>query len=250
MRRRVTDYGGGAGNREHVVAGEAHGAGKTRRRAAVLARIAPGADLTRIFHALAGLIAGQQVNLQPVRRAMMTDGAGRGKAVGEEIAHAGGATVAELLVALGIARAFIDGAEVIPQAQHMSLRALFKEVTKLGVGCVGGAFGAIVLALVQFDRCEKPAAAGRPAQGADRALGHRGIDLPDLQRRRRVEAFQRDLKRARVTRFLAAGAEAEQGQRAGFLQRGSGIADPVGHARGAAQKGIKLRVFTSVNHAS
>src|SRR6185312_6495197 len=87
---------------------QAHRAGEAGRGAAVLARIIPGTDLAGVLHPLAGLVASQQVDLQPRRGGAVADRGGGGEAFGEEIAHARGATLAEELVALRIAFAVVD----------------------------------------------------------------------------------------------------------------------------------------------
>ena len=113
---------------------------------------------------------------------MVADGGGGGKTFGEEIAHALGATDAELLVTLGVALALVDRGHVIPDAQHMVLGTLADERTQLLVGAGGGGLRAAVVALIQLDRGVQPAASGRPAQVAGDARFHRRIHLPDLQR--------------------------------------------------------------------
>src|SRR6185437_8358596 len=95
--------------------------------AAVLARVAPGADLARILHRGAGVRAGEQVDLQQMRIAVMADRGGGGVAIGEPVAATLGAAVAEQLVALGVAVALVDRALVVPEAQHLAFVAAVDE---------------------------------------------------------------------------------------------------------------------------
>src|SRR6185312_12203180 len=139
-------------DRQRVLRGQAHRAGEAGCSAAVLARVAPGADLARILHRGAGLRAGQQVDLQQVWIPVMADRGGGGVAVGEPVTATLGAAVAEQLVALGVAAALVDCALVVPDTQHLAFVAAADELAQLRVGDAGRTGGAAVLAFIQFQR--------------------------------------------------------------------------------------------------
>ena len=62
--------------------------------------------------------------------------------------------------------------------------------------------------LVELHRGEQPAPAGCPLHVAVTPVADVGIDLPELQRCGRVEAFQRDAETAWIFAVLRAAAEA------------------------------------------
>ena len=178
----------------------------------------------------------------------MADRGGGRKPFGEEIAHAAGAAVAEVLVALGVAVAVVDRAEIIPDPQHVARLARGDEAVQLLVGQPGGGDGTAVFALVQLDRGEQPAAAGRPAQRTVAAAVDRRVDLPQFHGRGGVEGLQRHLQVARVGAGRGVGAEAEQRQRAGLGQGRGDLGHAVGHPRRAARLRVDLGVFTALHH--
>src|SRR4249920_776085 len=99
-----------------------HGPRERRRTRAVLARIAPGAELARILQRRPAHARRDPVHTQHTASVAHADRRRRGKPVGERAALAFGAAAAEFAVALGVAVARIDRVEVVPDAQYVWCR--------------------------------------------------------------------------------------------------------------------------------
>src|SRR6185437_15139224 len=92
---------------------------ETGRRGAVLARIAPGADLAGILQRLARSRGAQRIHLQQSRRIAVPD-CGRGRITSYAVrAETAPAPDAELPIAFPVALAFVDRMQVVPDPQQV-----------------------------------------------------------------------------------------------------------------------------------
>ena len=205
----------------------------------------PGAELTRVFHPRAGLVAGEQIDLQLVGRPVMTECAGGGKTVSEKPAHAARATVTKVLVAFRVTDALVDRTHVVPDTQHVVFGAPLQEPPQLHVSKFGGAFGTTVFALVEVHGDEQPAATGRPLQRGLDTTADRRVDVPGLQRCGRLQRLQGHAQPARIVHRCAVRAKGKHRQRPWRGERAAGIGQVVGNPwRGAQERGNQ-RVFTA-----
>jgi len=137
---------------------------------------------------------------------------------------------AELAIALGVAVAFVDRVEVVPDAQQVRHRRPRQPVGEQVVGVLRGGGETAVRGFVDFDAGAGVVAVLAPGDRAVAVATHDAAAAPDLERRRRGNRLQRNAPVARI---------------AIACRRGGAEADHREHARIGEQRGER---FVRVAH--
>ena len=126
--------------RLHRVAVEHRAAREAGRHRPVFARVTPGRRLPRVFQRDGRRLRTQRHHLQPARHAVAADGRGGRRRLVEHAVHGAGAADAEAPVALLVALAFVDGGEVVPDADQVGVRGRPHLGQQPGIGPGRGGF--------------------------------------------------------------------------------------------------------------